>query len=144
MSGGSFDYVGQKMECGEIDAFLRHATGLREALEQVLAAAQEGTLEGREKDPGSTWNTRRCPYQRRDPALIALPAVIAMFARVENQATQLIESLRDLARVGTVLDRAGSGDDGPSDVADEAINWMRKMLGMPYVNFQDLDYGRSP
>lgn len=131
MSGGSLDYVQRAMEDGEVDPFLRHADELVEYIDRVLLAASNGTLEGLAPHPEHEHAAIRVPYEPRAEALIALPAVRAAVADAVRKANEAQAALRDLANIAHAVDYAGSGDYGPDQVADAAVEWMRARLGMP-------------
>lgn len=112
------EYVGYDMASGDLDKFLRYADRMESDLLAVAASIESGSQ----------------AYDLRGEALIALPALAASIARVVATLQACRSTVALLSEIGTTLDRAGSGDDGPDTVADEAVLWMRSKLGLPPID----------
>ena len=134
MSGGSYDYLYQKMEDGDVSAFLRWVDELIEQYRELDRRLVAGEIETWEQSPGAPkGHTRRCQLQPEDVAAggVAIPAVIAALMSAKAQAVLLGDTLRSLAALAHAAEWQKSGDTGADNTLFDAIDWMRARLGLP-------------
>lgn len=129
MSGGSYDYMHHEMEAGEVAKYVRYRERFLEDIGRVLADVQSGEPMRWVPGTGEKGGTYE-PYPQAE-ALIAIPAVLTKVVLANELIADLQALLLELAPIARVVDRWGSGDDGPDRVADACIAWMRKALGLP-------------